>query len=55
MRMPPNGSLRSGGLTWENGCKYERLQKGRRIQPRLSRDFCPEPLARACFEGSLEP
>ena len=55
MRMPPNRSLRSGGLTWENGCKYERLQNGRRIEPRLSRDFCSEPLARACFEGSLEP
>ena len=55
MRMPPNGSLRLGDLTWENICKYERSQQGGRNESRLSRDFCSEPQARACFEGSLEP
>ena len=43
MRMPPNGSRRLGGLTWENTCKYERSQKGGGNESRLSRDFCSEP------------
>ena len=55
MRMPPNGSLRLRGLTWENSCKYERSQKDGRTESRLSRDFRPQSQARACFEGSLGP
>ena len=51
MRMPPNRSLRLGGLTWENTCRYERSQQLGRNESRLFKGLLLRTPGQRLFRG----